>query len=82
MRVFIGDYGAYVELEADDIVVPLKCQPGQEWRLNDDFISQANLSIKYRWYTFLGRKVYHQVAPVKYADYVVGKFYVSVHDFD
>lgn len=81
-RVVIGDYGPYVEFNGDDVIVPLRCQPGQEWRMDEDYLSRVDLNIKYRWYTFAGKKVYHQVGPVKYADYVVGQFYVSVYDFD
>ena len=40
--------------------------------------------VKYDWLTIKGMdiKVYHQKRTVNYADYKVGKYYVSVHDVE
>lgn len=81
-RVVVGDYGAYVEIAPEDLVVQLQLQPGQEWRADPQYLALRNLSIKYVWYTTLGVKVYFQVAGVKYADYQPGFYYISVLDFD
>lgn len=81
-RVVTGDYGAYVEIDPKDLHVTLKVEKGQGWRLNEQYLNERGLSIKYHWYHFLGRKVYWQLAPVKYADYRPGMIYVSVLDFD
>jgi hypothetical protein len=81
-RIVVGDYGAYVEIDPSDMMVDLMVPTNQMWRLNDDYVKEKGLSIKYYWYEYLGRKVYRQVAPVKYADYKPGKYYISVLDFD
>lgn len=81
-RIVIGDYGAWVEIEPDDILQPLHVPSGQEWRLDARYCTENNISLKYHWYEYQKVKVYRQFDTVKYADYVPGKFYVSVLDFD
>ena len=81
-RVVVGDYGAYVEIAPEDLVVQLQLQPGQEWRANTAYVTSRQLSIKYLWYHFRGVKVYFQLAGVKYADYQPGYYYIAVLDFD
>lgn len=81
-RVVIGDYGAYLEIDEKDLLVGLDVPPEQAWRLDEEYIASRKLSIKYHWLTFRGVKVYHQVDTVKYADYRLGKYYISVLEFD
>lgn len=81
-RVVVGDYGAYLEVSADDIEVLLTVPPDQRWRSDVEYITSRNLNVKYRWFEYQKRKVYQQMDTVKYADYLPGKFYVGVHDFD
>lgn len=82
IRVVIGDYGAYLEFAQEHLLVQLDIPEGQRWRFNEDFIKSRNLTIKYYWYEYNGKKVYLQLGPVKYADYQPGMFYISVLDFD
>lgn len=81
-RIVIGDYGAYVEIKPIDLLVDLDVTIGQEWRLDKDFLEKRNLSIKYEWYEYKGKKVYLQKDTVKYADYKPGFYYISVLYFD
>lgn len=74
-RIVIGDYGAYVEFTPAglvDLIVPR----GQEFRLRDDFKG------KYIWYTTPQHdcKIYYQLRRVRYADYIPGKYYISVYE--
>lgn len=79
----VGDYGAYVEFAAGQLLSSLEMPPSQAWRLNADYVAAKGLSIKYHHYTTLNQvMVYHQVATVKYADYKPGYYYISVLDFD
>lgn len=80
-RVVIGDYGSYIEFDAinantDRFVIP----EGQEWRLN----LKRYPHVKYTWYTLKGSKsnvkLYHQINTVTYADYIIGKYYVSTDE--
>lgn len=79
-RVVVGDYGAFVEFEKlynPDIVV---IKPGQEYRVNNPRYSNH---CKYNWMTILDGsdvKIYYQKRAVTYADYIPGKYYVSVHE--
>lgn len=77
-RIVIGDYGAFVEFgePANDFVVA----PGQEYRMNDERYSKH---VKYIWLTVDDNsniKIYYQKKRVTYADYLPGKYYVSVHE--
>lgn len=81
-RVCIGDYGAYVEIDPTEILVSFFVEPGQEWRMDEAYIERRGLNVKYRWFNILGMKLYHQLGEVSYADYKVGKCYISVLDFD
>lgn len=80
-RVVIGDYGAYVEFSEEHLLQELQVRKGQEWRLDQQYLDSRGLNIKYLWLECNGVKVYKQVATVKYADYLAGKFYISVLDF-
>lgn len=89
-RIVVGDYGAYLEIKPNDLIVPLKIKEGQEWRLDREYLVKHELenNIKYVWYTYIPTsrtneiKVYYQLNPVKYADYKRGFYYISVLDFD
>ena len=81
-RVVIGDYGAYVEIESDALLVELTIPEKQKWRLDKDFLSKRNLNIKYEWYEYNNKKVYFQLNAVTYADYKPDYYYISVLYFD
>ena len=76
-RIVVGDYGAFIEFSKPG--AEFVCTPGQEFRMYDD---RYKNKVKYDWLTIKGMniKIYHQKRTVKYADYKVGKYYVSVHD--
>jgi hypothetical protein len=77
-RVVIGDYGAYIEFEnalVDNMVIPKE----QEYRQTKRFIN----NVKYLWYTAKDTsncKIYFQLRTVPYADYVIGRYYVSPYE--
>ena len=72
-RVVIGDHGAYIEIEQEDINVEiLRIKKGEERRM------KPNPYYKYVWLeTSSGDKVYKQLAGVKYADYKCGFYYID-----
>lgn len=78
-RVVIGDYGAYVEIPLekmilDDIIV----KPGQEYRFQPGYEN-----VKYHWYCLKNNpdiKIYYQKHPVSYADYKPEMFYISPYE--
>jgi hypothetical protein len=68
IRIVHGGRGAYVEFDSvKNVFVPEK----EQWRHRSDKAFYE----EYR--TFDGVKVYHQRKPVDYADYQVGKWYIS-----
>ena len=75
-RIVVGDYGAYIEF--DSPATQLYIEKGQEYRLEERYNH-----IKYVWLTIpdgSNVKIYHQRHTVAYADYKVGKYYVSVYE--
>jgi len=80
-RIVIGDYGAFIEFDKDQVVrESLKVKTGQEYRINDPKYSEH---VKYYWLTPKDKsdmKVYFQKRTVIYADYKVDMFYVSVYE--
>ena len=80
-RIVIGDYGAFIEINPQNIVNEnIKVQPGQEYRINDSHYANH---IKYEWYTTKDNsnaKLYFQQRPVSYADYKVGMWYISPYE--
>lgn len=75
-RVVIGDYGAYVEFTTPGCQFVV--EKGQEYRYQDKY-----KNCKYFWLTVPDEshiKIYKQRHTVSYADYLVGKFYVSVYE--
>jgi hypothetical protein len=81
-RVVVGDYGAYLEFDPEDLLVVKEVPYEQRWRLDKAYLERAGLNPKYVWYTVAGVKCYHQLGTVKYADYKVGKMYIHVCEFD
>ena len=77
-RIVIGHYGAFIEIEKDDIYQNnVKCKPGQEYRIRD---RRYRDKVKYQWYTAKDSshcKLYKQMKPVAYADYQEGMWYIS-----
>lgn len=77
-RIVVGDYGAFIEFSEEQIATKFICKHGEEFRLTD-----KRYNCKYIWLTVDDEseiKVYHQLRTVKYADYKVGKYYVSPHE--
>ena len=80
-RIVIGDYGAYVEIMPEDMAHEnIVVKKGQEYRDNDERYSGK---VKYSWLTLRDDsdvKIYFQKREVAYADYVPGRYYVSVYE--
>lgn len=77
-RIVIGDYGAYVEFNGEDAYLDnFKIKEGQEFRLEKRYEK-----CKYIWLTTRNTnsstKIYLQTNPVTYADYIPGKYYISI----
>lgn len=73
-RIVVGDYGAFIEFTRP--ASPLIVEKGQSYRQQPRYKN----NVKYDWLTLQDDshiKVYHQKRTVKYADYLVGKYYVS-----
>ncbi|MHA2066923.1 MAG: hypothetical protein ACXABY_21345 [Candidatus Thorarchaeota archaeon] len=77
-RIVVGDYGAYLEISPEDMILDNICQ---RWK------GEPKRAVKYIWMQLrrLPRsghniKIYHQQATVRYADYKPGMYYVSVDD--
>ena len=76
-RVVIGKRGPYVEFEAhhvnfDDLHVPEE----EEWRWTSSF----GYYCEYRSNDTCNVKIYLQKSFVDYADYIIGKYYISPFD--
>ena len=80
-RIVIGDYGAFIEIAPEHMVLNnLKVKEGQEFRINDE---KYSLHVKYHWYTAKDNsdcKVYFQQKTVTYADYKPGMYYISPYE--
>lgn len=80
-RIVIGDYGAFVEITPDQINKNLlRCKPGEEFRIKDPRYKDM---VKYHWYIPADgsrMKIYFQMKPVCYADYVPGMYYISPYE--
>lgn len=78
-RIVIGDYGAYVEIPLDKMILEnLIIKPGQEYRFNPKYSN-----VKYHWYCLKNNqdiKIYYQKHPVSYADYKPEMFYISPYE--
>lgn len=75
-RVVVGDYGAYIEINHEHMMLDFKIKKGQEYRHKDSFRG------KYLWYTSEQDdcKIYYQLRKVYYADYKPGKYYISPYE--
>ena len=75
-RVVIGDYGAYVEIPLEKMILEnIIVKPGQEYRFSERYST-----VKYHWYclnTNQDIKIYYQKRTVSYADYKPEMFYIS-----
>ena len=79
-RIVVGDYGAFVEFDPHYEGTNFIIAPRQEYRVNDERYSK---NVKYIWLTIddgSGIKIYKQKKRVSYADYIPGRYYVSVHE--
>lgn len=80
-RIVIGDYGAFVEVVAEQIVRDALCvKKGQEYRYKDERFAEH---VKYLWLTAKDAsdcKIYLQKKTVDYADYVPGMYYISPYE--
>lgn len=78
-RVVIGDYGAYVEIPLDKMILTdIIVKPGQEYRFQPQY-----KNVKYHWYCLKTNpdiKIYYQKHPVAYADYKPEMFYISPYE--
>lgn len=76
-RIVIGDYGAFVEILPEDMVLEnIKIKAGQEYRVNDEKYAK---NVKYIWYTTkdgANVNIYRQKKFVRFADYVPGRYYI------
>lgn len=73
-RIVIGERGPYIEF--DDIIVDNSIiPPDQKWRLYSDVAYYVE-----RRTTSDNIKIYHQRLTVNYADYKIGKYYISPFD--
>lgn len=73
-RIVIGDYGAYIEFDEDQIKLP---NIVQRWA------GKPKRDVKYIWMQTNdseNTKVYWQQDTVDYADYKVGMYYVDILD--
>jgi hypothetical protein len=80
-RIVIGDYGAFIEIGIDKMILDnCKMKKGQEYRYFDE---KYRDNVKYIWLTANDNsdiKIYFQKKTVVYADYKVDKFYVSPYE--
>lgn len=77
-RIVHGGRGAYVEFLDEQIIKgSIEIVNGSEWRL--DSSHPASSKCYFALYTPKGEKirVYHQKREVDYADYIVGRWYIS-----
>lgn len=73
-RVVIGERGPYIEFDKDNIIfdnfyIPKEC----EYRKNDKRVCYIEFRSKDESYV----KLYYQKKLVKYADYLIGFYYIS-----
>lgn len=75
-RIVIGDYGAFIEFsEAQSNSSIFYVPSNQKFRLSKGFYG------KYIWLSTDGiNKIYKQIKTVSYADYKVGRYYISPYD--
>lgn len=78
-RIVIGDYGAYVEIPLDKMILKnLIIKPGEEYRFKPEYSN-----VKYHWYCLKNNqdiKIYYQKHTVPYANYKPEMFYISPYE--
>ncbi len=78
-RIVIGDYGAYVEIPLNKMILEnLIVKPGEEYRFRPEYSN-----VKYHWYCLKNNqdiKIYYQKKTVLYADYKPEMFYIAPDD--
>lgn len=84
-RIVIGDYGAYVEFSEEEAAETFCTIRGQEWRSeekykNSKYEALTPYSFKHLRLENGAPLIYKQKHTVGYADYKVGKYYISVYD--
>lgn len=85
-RIVIGDYGAYIEFsESQKSENGFTVIKGQEWRTderynNTKYDALTTNSFKHLTLQQGAPLIYKQKKTVEYADYVIGKYYISVYD--
>lgn len=79
-RIVIGDYGAFIEIPKDKMVLQNVYIPREQvYRTTPRYIN----SVKYLWYTSYGDnnvKIYQQLRGVSYADYKPNMWYISPYE--
>ena len=73
-RIVVGDYGAYIEIDPEDII--------QE-NIKNKWPGKPKRPVKYIWMQTKDKektKIYFQQATVKYADYIPGMYYIDPKD--
>lgn len=79
-RLVIGDHGAYIEFDFENLLLPIQTKLGEEYRETE------NYKCKYHWKNPIVNglpidvKIYYQIERVKYADYMVGMYYVDPYE--
>nr|QBK84532.1 MAG: hypothetical protein LCDPAC01_00130 [Pithovirus LCDPAC01] len=77
-RLVVGDHGVYYELLKIDKSV-LHIDVKQKFRVKLSAVPRTR--VKYIWWSGEGgEKIYEQTGTVHYADYVVGRYYISPED--
>lgn len=80
-RIVIGDYGAFIEIDDQDMIKEnIKIKPGEEYRVSNPKYAEK---VKYQWFTAKDGsdcKLYFQQRGVSYADYKPGKWYISPYE--
>lgn len=73
-RIVIGDYGAYLEIDPEDIV---------HENIKNKWPGKPRRPVKYIWMETIDlarTKIYFQQGKVEYADYIPGMYYVDSKD--
>jgi hypothetical protein len=69
-RVVIGDRGPYIEFDSYQIIKNFHKIDNPSHKYYEEYRSNCKSNVK----------IYYQLLPVNYADYKIGKFYISPFD--
>lgn len=76
-KIVVGGRGTYIEILPGQIVLDHFYIPHcKEYRLNDKRVYY----VEYRSICPTYAKLYFQLKTVKYADYIIGRYYISPND--